>query len=421
MQDTELYRHLLGIEAPWTVSQVKVDVGGQRVDVWAEHEEGRPWTCPECRASVGLYDHAPERVWRHLDSCEFRTFLHARPPRVSCPSHGVRQVRLPWAEGRSRFTAAFERVAIDVLKECDITGARGIVGLSWDEASHVLERAVARGLKRKSRRLPARLGVDEKAVAKGHRYMTLVCDLEGSTIEHVAPERKRASLESYFQQFTETERSAVKAVAMDMWGPYEDAVRAQIPGAEDKIVFDLFHILKHMNEAVDKTRRREHRELKEQGDERLKGTKYLWSYGEENVPDKHRGRMAELTARAMMPKLRTARAWSIKESLRDLWKCRSRTWAEKHWRWWYGWAVRSRLPEVRKVAAMLKTHLSGVLAYFRHRVTNAASEGLNSKIQRIKKMAYGFRNQERFKTAILFHCGGLDLYPSARPAVAQPS
>jgi transposase len=380
--------------------------------VWAGHEERAAWTCPECGADSPLYDHADERVWRHLDSCQFRTLLHARPPRVQCATHGVRQVRLPWAEGRSRFTTLFERLAIDVFRECDIEGACGILRISWDEAWHLVERAVGQGLKRKARRLPARLGVDEKAVAKGHVYMTLGCDLERASIEHVAEERKRASLEQYFEQFTAQERGAITAIAMDMWAPYEDAVRAHVPKADEKLVFDLFHIMKHMNEAVDRTRRREHRELKEVGDDRLTGTKYVWSYGEENVPDKHRERLARLTARGMMRKLKTARAWSIKESLRDMWKCRSRTQAERHWRWWYAWAVRSRLSPVKKVAAMLKEPLPGVLAYFRHRVTNAVSEGLNAKIQRIKKMAYGFRNREHFKTAIFFHCGGLDLYPA---------
>jgi len=412
MRDIELYRHLLGIEQPWTVRRVELNVPDQRVDVWAEHEEGARWSCPECGHPAPVYDHAEERVWRHLDSCQFRTLLHARPPRVQCATHGVRQVRLPWAEGRSRFTTLFERLAVDVLRECDIAGACGILRISWDEAWHLVERAVGRGLKRKARRLPARLGVDEKAVAKGHVYMTLVCDLETSTIEHVAEERKRASLEQYFEQFTAAERTAIKAVAMDMWAPYADAVRAQVPKADEKIVFDLFHIMTHMNEAVDRTRRQEHRELKAVGDDRLTGTKYVWSYGEENVPDKHRDRLGRLTARGMMRKLKTTRAWAIKESLRDMWKCRSRVEAERHWHWWYGWAIRSRLSPVKKVAAMLKEHLPGVLAYFRHRVTNAASEGLNAKIQRIKKMAYGFRNRAHFKTAIFFHCGGLDLYPA---------
>jgi transposase len=192
MRDIELYRHLLGIESPWTVTRVELNVPEQRVDVWAEHGERTPWSCPECGTPSPLYDHAEERVWRHLDSCQFRTLLHAWPPRVHCPTHGVRQVRVPWAEGRSRFTVLFERLAIEVLRECDIAGACAILRISWDEAWHVVERAVGRGLKRKAHRLPMRLGVDEKAVAKGHVYMTLVCDLETSTIEYVAEERKRA-------------------------------------------------------------------------------------------------------------------------------------------------------------------------------------------------------------------------------------
>ena len=142
MRDVELYRHLLGLEEPWTVRSVELKVAEQRVDVWAGHVEGVRWPCPECGTELALYDHAEERVWRHLDSCQFLTYLHAPPPRVECPTHGVRQVRLPWAEARARFTSLFERLAIDVLKETDIRGATRILRISWDEAWHILERAV---------------------------------------------------------------------------------------------------------------------------------------------------------------------------------------------------------------------------------------------------------------------------------------
>ncbi len=120
MQDTELYRHVLGLETPWKVDSVRLDVPGGRVDVWAVHEEGRRWACPDCRTELPIYDHAPERIWRHLDTCQFKTYLHARVPRVECPTHGVRQVSVPWAEARSRFTALFERLAIDVLNGSDL-------------------------------------------------------------------------------------------------------------------------------------------------------------------------------------------------------------------------------------------------------------------------------------------------------------
>jgi transposase len=177
MQDTELYRQLLGLNTPWTVTRVELKVKEQRVEVWAGHADGVRWTCPECRAELPLYDHAEERTWRHLDSCQFQTHLHARPPRVECPTHGVRQVPLPWAEPRARFTTLFERLAIDVLRETDVKGATRILRISWDEAWEIKRRAVARGRARQRCLVPARLGVDETAVARGHDYLTLVCDL----------------------------------------------------------------------------------------------------------------------------------------------------------------------------------------------------------------------------------------------------
>jgi transposase len=413
MRDVELYRHVLGLEQPWTVARVDLNLPEQRVDVWAEHEEGARWPCPECAQELPLYDHSEERSWRHLDTCQFQTFLHARAPRVECPDHGVKQVRLPWAEPRARFTALFERLAIDVLRETDVQGAARLLRISWYEAWHILGRAVARGLAAKEPRVCRRIGVDEKAAAKGQRYLTLVCDLDRSTIEYVADDRKQESLDGYFRSRTPAQREGIEAVAMDMWEPYAQSVRAHLPDANAKIVFDPFHIVSHMTHAVDLVRRREHRALSADGDATLKGSKYLWLYGAENVPTKQRSRFADLKALH----LKTARAWAIKESLRDLWSYRAIAPAAKHWRRWYLWATHSRLTEVIAVARMIERHLQSVMTFFYHRITNAVSEGLNSKIQTIKKMAAGFRNSENFKTAIYFHCGGLQLYPATHGEV----
>ena len=117
-----------------------------RVDVWVAHPERSRFVCPDCERELSVYDHSKERSWRHLDSYAFLTFLHARAPRVSCPEHGVRQARLPWAEPHSRFTLLFERLAIDVLGACDVAAAAELLRLSWDEAWHLLDRAVVRGL-----------------------------------------------------------------------------------------------------------------------------------------------------------------------------------------------------------------------------------------------------------------------------------
>jgi transposase len=178
VRDIEFYAQVLGLEDPWFVEDVELSVEDRRIDITLAHYEGRQWPCPKCDAELALYDHSEARAWRHLDTSGLPTYLHARPPRVKCPSHGVIQVHLPWAEPRSRFTKAFERFAIDVLKETDISGASNILKMSWDECWGIMERAVARGKARKEHQVPALIGVDEKAARKGHSYLTLVYSIQ---------------------------------------------------------------------------------------------------------------------------------------------------------------------------------------------------------------------------------------------------
>ena len=167
MQDTKLFETILGITTPWHVARVTLKPEDERVDVWLEHEPTR-WPCPDCGETVPAFDHAAERTWRHLDTCQFQTHLHAKIPRVQCPAHGVKQVRVPWAEPRSRFTVLLERLIIDLILQCStVKGACEIAGVSWDEAWGVMSRAVARGHARKAARPIRYIGVDEKVVPQG--------------------------------------------------------------------------------------------------------------------------------------------------------------------------------------------------------------------------------------------------------------
>ncbi len=407
MKDTELYAALLGLRPPWRIREVKLDLAADRVDIWIEEAPGAKWNCPECGKVVPLYDHAEERQWRHLDTCHCQTYLHARLPRVQCPDHGIRQVPASWAGPGAQFTLRMESQLIDTLKECDVTGVTRLTGTSWDEAWGILQKAVARGLARKQRRIPRHLSVDEKSFARRHRYETLICDAERGTVEYVVDDRRQESLEQYYRQFTPEELAGVKAVAMDMWDPYIAATQACVPGAGEKIVFDKFHVLRVVSEAMDQVRRQEHKALLVKGDERLKGTKHLWLANEENVPE---WRRAEFQA-VKGTNLKTGRAWAIKESLRKFWTFHYPQRAAEYFRRWYFWATHSRLTPIVNAAKTLHKHISNILTYFQHRMTNATAEGLNSKIQMVKEMACGFRNREHYKTAIYFHCGGLDLYP----------
>jgi transposase len=381
MRDIALFSRLLPLKKPWRVERVSLDPQERSIDIQLVPRRNASFHCPECGRRSPLYDRAPSRSWRHLDHGDCSTWLRARIPRVDCPVHGIRRVDVPWALPGARFTTAFERHAIDVLLEADVTGSTRLLRISWDEAWNIMERAVERGLRAKGRRVIAHLGVDEKAVAKRHRYVTLVCDLDRGTVEYIADDRKRSSLDAYYQSLSKEQLAGIEAVAMDMWGPFIASTVAHVPGGRSKIVFDRFHIMKHMIEAVDQVRKAEHRRLQAAGDETLKRTKYLWLYSEENLPESAREKFAALRSLH----LKTGRAWAIKESLRALWGYRRKGWGLRHWKHWYFWATHSRLSPVVKVARMIRNHLDNVLTYFEHRITNATSEGLNSKIQAVKK------------------------------------
>lgn len=409
MHSEELYRQMLGLTAPWDVERVDLNMADQQVDVYVTHPGRQQFACPTCGRELGVYDHQPERTWRHLDSMQFLTFLHARPPRVSCPDHGVHQVELPWAQAGSRFTHLFEALAIDVLLAANVSRAADILRISWDEAWHLMERAVERGRAAKGSDTPSQIGVDEKAIAKRHRYMTLVCDLEASTVEYIGEGRSEESLAGYFEALTEEQRDAIEAISLDMWPAYIGACRHHVPEADSKMVFDRFHIMRHVLDAVDRVRKQEHKTLLRAGDQRLSRSKYLWLTNPQNMTDKARAHFADLKA----AELKTARAWAIKESLRVLWNYQSEIWARKFWKRWYFWATHSRLKPMIDAAKLIFRHLPNVMTYFTHRITNAVAEGMNSKIATVQKRACGFRNPEHFKTAVYFHCGGLNLYPAA--------
>jgi transposase len=289
MQDTKLFDTILGLRAPWRISRVVLDPKQQRVDLWAEHSNQARWPCPVCQQELACRDHAEERVWRHLDTCQFQTHLHARVPRVECPTHGVRQVVVPWAEARARFTALMERLVIEVILQCStLSGACRLLRVSWDEAWGVMARTVARGQARKEARCIRYVGVDEKAFRKGHSYHTVVCDLERATVEYVAEDRRVESLAPFYTGLTLEQREAIEAVAMDMWDPYIRATREGLNQGEQRIVFDRFHVMRDITTAVDTVRKQEHRSLqREGGDSVLTGTKDLWLYSADHLPAQH--------------------------------------------------------------------------------------------------------------------------------------
>ena len=265
MRDKDLYKTILGIESPWSITDVTMDVEAEAITVRVQLKPGAALPCPACgRSGCGIKDRR-ERTWRHLDTCQFKTFINAPLPRTECPECGVKTSAPPWAERHSRFTLLFERFAIDALLEMSVKGTCRLLHLTWDEADGIMARAVERGLRKRDLSGLKRIGIDEKSVHKGHRYITVVYNLETSKVVWMGKDRREETLDRFFAALPKATLQRIECITMDMWKPYRASCRKWIDDADEKTVLDRFHIEKHLNEAVDKVRKEEHRVLKAQG------------------------------------------------------------------------------------------------------------------------------------------------------------
>jgi len=412
MRDKQLYQQILGIESPWRVVDVELTASIEEVRVYIQHQKGIGLCCPQCgKACVG-YD-VRQREWRHLDTCQFKTLLVADIPRTQCPEHGVHQISVPWAEPGSGFTALFERLVIDWLKEANIKAVSERMGLGWSAVDGIMQRAVKRGLARRDdTEIVRHIGVDEVSFQKRHEYITVVCDHGRNRILYLADDRKSTSLDGFYESLNDKQKGAIASVSMDMWPAFIKATRTHIPDADSKISFDHFHVSKMFNEAIDKVRRSEHKALLLTGDNSMARSRYNWLKRLGNVPRKRWPDFKALRAIA----IKTARAWAIKEHASSLWNYVSRTWAEKGWKKLLGWMSRSRLPAMVKLAKTIRKHLWGIINAIVLDASNGKSESMNSRIQKVKARSHGFRNRERFRNAIYFHLADLNLYPEPKGA-----
>lgn len=402
----EHYEQLLGLSGAWKVSAVTLDLSAKRVEVEIGYDLSQPMECPECSEECPYYDCREMREWRHLDTMQFETVLRCEVPRCNCPEHGVKTIRVPWAGKGSRFTLLFESFAIDVLQACSsVKAAAELMGMNWQQINQIKQRAVARGLERRQAVPVEHMGIDEKSFRRGHNYISILTDLDRSRVLDVAEGRDEAACDKLFEGLTEEQLKEVKAIAMDMWRAYIKAAESHLPDAD--IVHDRFHISQHLNQAIDKVRRQEHKVLSSQKDDTLKKSKYLWLTGFENLGEEMQIRFNELQSLG----LKVGRAYAFKETFDSFWDYRYRACARKFFKKWYGWARRSKLEPIKRVAKMINDHFESIITYLKHRISNAATEGFNGVIQSIKANARGFRNFENYRVAILFQCGKLDLKP----------
>lgn len=408
MDSNDFYQEILGVKSPWYVNDTILNSSDKEVHIFLQHKDSlNTFQCPSCNTKCPVYDHTAERKWRHLDTCQMRTFIHASLPRVNCPDHGIAQVNADWARDHSRFTLLMEAFVLSLLYQIEsISAITEITGLSWHSVFGILKNYI-KNHPNVDEEYPTRIGIDEKAILKGHKYMTIIYDLNNARVVDIIEGRKKEAVVSYFKSIPIKSRRKIECICMDMWPAYYEAAIETIPNAHDKIVYDKFHIIKYINEAVDTVRREEHLYITSLGSSQLKKTKYHWLYNEENIPERIKGEFEVLKN----SKLKTAKAWHLKEMFKVLFDYKYYAYAESYFNQWFGLAKRSKLEPIKKVADMLKRHLHNILTYAKFRITNGIAESINSKIMTIKRKARGHRNFDNLKNLIFFYMGKYRFYP----------
>lgn len=397
---------LLGLPEPWRMVAVEIAEEEKRVEIEVEWPDTVKVACRECHRACGIYDHQGARWWRHLDTMGHTTRVCCRVPRSDCPDHGVKTVALPWATGRSRFTLEFEGKSVRLLLIAQSQSAAAeYLQLSWPQMHRIEASAVERGLQRRRTEHISRVGLDEKSFGRGHHYGTVLTDLDHRRVLEVVEHREQSSAEKALESLPAEQRAQLTVVALDMWPAFMNAARSKAQNAD--LVHDRFHVMKHLNEAVDKVRKQEHAELSQESVDWLTGRKYLFLKSPSSWKAEEKAHFKELRSKD----LKVTKAWGLRENFQHFWSFNTRVGARSFFDQWRSAAIITGLPPIQKVASMFLNHITGLLSYAVHKVTNAVTEGFNSKIQMIKSAARGFRSFENYRIAILFHCGKLDLYP----------
>ncbi len=396
-------RKRLGMKAHW-VPEIREREGGG-LEVQVERLDRRPLRCGECGLKV---THTRgrclrERRWRDLSMRTDPLWLLYRPWRVECPLCGIRVERVPWAPRFSRVTTALATAVALLAKKLSWKEVAEYFQLNWKTVASILRWVVQYGLQHRRLTPLHVLGIDEVSRKKGHTYVTLFYDLERGELLWMSQGRTEEAAELFFAWLGARRRRTIQAVCLDMWAPYVSVVQKR--AAQALLVFDRFHLVRHLNEAVDEVRREMVRTLTGTTRALIKGTRYLWLKNPDNLTLEQG---ASLTALLKL-NLPIVRAYLLKEAFQRFWDYVSLGWAERWLTQWFWWATHSRLTPLQKFAYLVRRHEEGILAWIKLRISNGALEGMNCKVKLVSRKAYGFRNPYNFVVAVFHGCAHLPL------------
>jgi transposase len=391
---TSLLYHAFGIRG-YNYSRTKY-CNGQVI--FTIDQEPETYRCSACGSSQVISRGRVDRRFRSLPIGSRATFVDFSIPRVECQAcRLVRQVEVPFAESRRSYTNSFERYALELSRSMTIRDVALHLNVGWDLIKDIQKRDLSRRYAKPKLKHLRHIAIDEIAIAKGHRYFTVVMDLESGAVVFVGDGKGADALKPFWKRLRPS-GAKIEAVAMDMSVAYRRAVSTHLSKA--KIVFDHFHVIKLFNDKLSELRRELYREATDMMHKKvLKGTRWLLLKNPENLDEEKDEKRRLKEALKLNEPLATA--YYLKDDLRRFWDQPGKQFATTFLDGWIRRAETSGIKVLQQMAKTLATHRAGLLAYYDVMISSGPMEGTNNKIKTMKRQAYGFRDMEFFKLKIL--------------------
>jgi transposase len=411
MHDTELFEAALGVNAPWFIKYIEFDVEKKRLDVYLDFERGStfPSARPEYPRKYKVKD-TKNRTWRHLNFFEHECHLHCRTPRIDLGDGKTEIVSPPWAGLNSGFTLLFEALVLEMCAHMPVHSVCQIIGESDNKIWRLLGKYVDSALECEDLSHVTAVGMDETSRTKGHNYVSIFVDLLKARTVHVAEGKDHKAVGDFVEVLESRggDRTQVEEVSCDMSPAFIKGVNAFLPRAE--ITFDKFHILKIINEAVDRVRREE-----TPIQSILVNARYALLKNRKNLTGSQREKLEELEMSKL--NLKSVRALHIRENFQAIYEAETEEEFGILLNKWYFWATHSRLQPMIDAAKTIRNHWDGVLEWKKSQINNGILEGLNSVVQAAKAKARGFKTFRFFRIVVFLLTGKLD-FSSFNPCLA---
>lgn len=392
----KIIRKTLGIK-DHRISKVIGDT--KKITIYLDIIHGRRLPCSCCGRRQKIRDRLKQREWRHVPLWNIPVSICYRPARIQCWYCGIKVEAVPWSNGKSSLSVPLSLTMASWAKKLPMNTVSQMFGVCWNAVYSAVKQVVEFGLACRDKTEAVIIGIDEISRKKGMVYHTQIYDLIRKKLLASFEGRKYENVKAFFEEWGIDNLKNIKGVCCDMWDPYLKAVKEFLPDAT--IVFDKFHIVRHLLKAVNDVRGQEVESLKKTNPELLKRSRYIWLKNPWNLTDKQKQRLSYLEKL----NLKINRAYLLKENFRELWIYTDIDEAKQFLNQWFWWATHSRLEPMRKFAWLLRNHEEGILSYSELPIDNGAVEAMNNNAKAISHQARGYRSAKTFST-LLMHCMG---------------